>query len=184
MNRLECAAALKHTPKSIYEQIKQVAQARFNHELPEMKKLVCLASTSNKLSLLRNLCKAIGIQINAQDKAYQLNNNIKQVLAHHNALIEEANSKTKKSKASLLSEQDLYTDYKYLPFQANDITSMYPVVKGILMQNTDVKQVIAQANIAFKEQMLEKAFELYSQAVNILLQIYGPMDKEVAQCIC
>lgn len=37
------------------------------------------------------------------------------------------------------------------------------------MQNNDVKQVIAQANLAFKEHMLEKAFELYSQAVNILL---------------
>lgn len=83
-----------------------------------------------------------------------------------------------------MTEQELLQDYKYLPFQANDITSLYPVVKGIGMQNTDVKQVIAQANMAFKEHMLEKAFELYSQAVNILLQIYGPMDKEVAQCIC
>ncbi len=31
--------------------------------------------------------------------------------------------------------------------------------------------------------MFEKAFEFYSQCINSLLQITGPMSKDVASCI-
>jgi protein TIF31 len=34
-----------------------------------------------------------------------------------------------------------------------------------------------------KEQSLDRAFELYSQAISVLLQITGPMEREVATYI-
>jgi hypothetical protein len=43
--------------------------------------------------------------------------------------------------------------------------------------------LLIQANQALKEQALDKAFDLFSQANNLLLQITGPMTEEVATCI-
>jgi len=40
-----------------------------------------------------------------------------------------------------------------------------------------------KANQALKENLLEKAFDLFSQANNLLLQVSGPMTEEVATCI-
>lgn len=49
--------------------------------------------------------------------------------------------------------------------------------------NVDVKSLLGQASQALKEQKIDRAFELYSQANNLLLQIGGPMTEEVATCI-
>jgi len=42
---------------------------------------------------------------------------------------------------------------------------------------------MSQANLAYKENAMDRAFELYSQTINIILQISGPMNKDVATCI-
>ena len=97
--------------------------------------------------------------------------------------IEESQPKGKKIKPTLLTEQDLTANYKYLPFQAADIEGLYPVVKSLHQTSNDVRSVVVQANIAMKEQALDRAFELYSQAISVLLQITGPMEREVATYI-
>jgi len=56
-------------------------------------------------------------------------------------------------------------------------------LKKLIFKNQDVKNLMSQANQAIKEQQMDKAFELYSQANNLLLQISGPMSEEVATCI-
>lgn len=72
-------------------------------------------------------------------------------------------NKTKKqTKAVLLTEQDLFSNYKYLPFQTNDCIRLFPVVKALNLRNKDVKAVMSQANLAFKENAMDRAFELYS----------------------
>ena len=43
--------------------------------------------------------------------------------------------------------------------------------------------MMSQANQAQKEGQLEKAFEIYSQVISVLLQVQGPMNEDVAQCI-
>lgn len=43
--------------------------------------------------------------------------------------------------------------------------------------------MLSSAKQAYKDGYFEKAFELYSQCINSLLQITGPMNKEVAACI-
>ena len=83
----------------------------------------------------------------------------------------------------MLTEQDVLADYKYLPFQSKDISKLYANVKQIKYQNSDVRSCINQANQAYKENNLDRAFEFYSQAINMLLQITGAMNEEVASCI-
>jgi len=70
-----------------------------------------------------------------------------------------------------------------LPFQSKDISKLYANVKQIKYQNSDVRSCINQANQAYKEINLDRAFEFYSQAINMLLQITGAMNEEVASCI-
>jgi hypothetical protein len=43
--------------------------------------------------------------------------------------------------------------------------------------------MLASAKQAYKDGSFEKAFELYSSCINSLLQITGPMNREVAACI-
>lgn len=42
---------------------------------------------------------------------------------------------------------------------------------------------IAQANQAYADNQFDRAYELYTQAINMLLQITGTMNQEVAYCI-
>lgn len=156
LNRVESSVALSVTPAQLYDQIKEIAQARFGHKLPEQKKLGCLSSTFQKASLLRDLCKAIGVQLKAQP--YMLSNNCKQVAAYHNELAQKAaqnvapqNKKKAMNSVPVLTEQDIIQNYKYLPFQADDVLKMYPVLKQLQFKNQDVKNLLAQAGQALKE---------------------------------
>ena len=81
-------SVLQLTPQEMYDQIKQIALARFGHQLPEQKKLASLQSTLSKASLLRDICQTIGVQLKAQ--TYLLSNNIKQVVSHINEQTEKA----------------------------------------------------------------------------------------------
>lgn len=88
LNRVESSNAFNATPAQLYAQIREIAVARFDHQLPEQKKLACLSSTFNKASLLRDLCRALGVQLKAQP--YMLSNNIKQIVAYQNDLAQKA----------------------------------------------------------------------------------------------
>ena len=89
----------------------------------------------------------------------------------------------KDEKSPSIAQHDILTNYKYLPFQATDVLKLFSVVKQLKVQNQDTRSLLSQANQAYKEQNMEKAFELYSQAINLLLQITGPMNKDLATCI-
>jgi hypothetical protein len=73
--------------------------------------------------------------------------------------------------------------YESLPFQANDIYELSPVLKHLDLQNTDTRSLLAQSKQAYKDGAFERAFDLYSQCINALLQVTGPMNKEVAASI-
>ena len=79
---------LKLTPKDLYDQIREISQVKYGHELPEEPRMIgCLASASYKTALLRDLCKALGIQLNlSESKRLLLGNKIKPLLACHNEL--------------------------------------------------------------------------------------------------
>ena len=74
-------------------------------------------------------------------------------------------------------------DYKYLPFQQEDIIELFSVVKQVKRMNVDIKTNIAQAHQFYIENQLEKAFELYSHVINVILNVSGPINENVATCI-
>jgi hypothetical protein len=60
---------------------------------------------------------------------------------------------------------------------------MFPVVKKLERPNTDSKNIIVQASQAYKTEQLERAFELFTQAINLSLQLTGPMNEQIATCL-
>jgi len=70
-----------------------------------------------------------------------------------------------------------------LPFCSEDIVDFFPKLKTLTVQNKDVSTLMQEAKAQQSTDQLEKAFETYSQAINILLQISGAMNSDVAGCI-
>jgi hypothetical protein len=62
LHRVLPPSGLSITPKSLYAEVKEIAKARFDVDLPnDQKKLLCLQSVHSKTSLLRDICKTIGV---------------------------------------------------------------------------------------------------------------------------
>ena len=82
LHRLLPPAFYSITPREIYEQVKEIARAKFGHELPaEQKKLSCLQGVSTKTSLMRDLCRVLGIQLVADSSRKMfLGNKIKAIV--------------------------------------------------------------------------------------------------------
>ena len=78
--------ALTVTPEELFAEIRKIASTRFAYTIPEkIDDLVCLQTVNNKTSLLRDLCKAVGIQLVDEGKReFLLSNSLEQVLAHYN----------------------------------------------------------------------------------------------------
>ena len=60
---------------------------------------------------------------------------------------------------------------------------MFAIIKQIERPQTDTKTMIYQANQAFKAEQLDKSFDLFTQAVNMTVQITGSMHEDVATCL-
>lgn len=73
--------------------------------------------------------------------------------------------------------------YANLPFQKTIIADFNPIVKHLNYKNQDAVTMMQEAIAASNEQQYEKAFDLYNQIVNLLLQVTGAMNPEVASCI-
>ena len=102
LHRLLPPAFFNLTPRDIYEQVKEIAKAKFGHELPaEQKKLGCLQSVAYKSALLRDLCRTLGIQLIAdpQRKLF-LGDKIKSIVAclNEQVQVEQAAAQSKKRK--------------------------------------------------------------------------------------
>jgi len=50
-------------------------------------------------------------------------------------------------------------------------------------KNQDAVTMMQEAIVASNDLQYEKAFDLYNQIVNLLLQVTGAMNPEVASCI-
>ena len=63
--------AFELTPKKLYQQIKNIAEKRYNYTLlpKKLSQLKVLESSNNKISILRDICLSVGIIINF--KGYQ-----------------------------------------------------------------------------------------------------------------
>ena len=151
---------LKLKPKELYSRILRSAKKKYDFDLSsELVGLKWRKSYKFKISFLRDLCLSIGIKIRAKD--YNL---------------EELVQTSEESKNSNKVSQQNNT----LPFSEEDILEIIPSVRHIEIVNYDYKSLISNAKTSMKEGYFEQAFDYLNQAININLQIAGPINKETA----
>lgn len=145
---------LKMKPKEFYSRVVYMAKKRYGYELPEdLLELGCRKTEIEKLALLRDFCLKLGVKIHSRN--YQL---------------AELSTEDNKSGASL-------------PFTEADIVEIVPKIKNFEIVNHDYNTFISNAKIALKDGYYEQAFEFLNQAININLQVAGPINKEAASCL-
>lgn len=143
-----------------------------------MTDLKSLSNASNKISLLRELCLATGIKLNC--KEFILDNDLSEVTTKMQRLASQSDyyvqpSQQKGNKKR--SPQTLVPDlsnienikYEHLPFQISDVQELFPIIKQLDVNNQDCKNMMQDAKSFFKDQILERAFDLFTRAINVML---------------
>lgn len=109
--------------------------------------------------------------------------------------IEEIAEKYKLNKASILrcfclktGVQLLLRDYKFdqenIPtFNEDDILNIFPVVKHIQPRATDALNFYSTGQAKIQQGQFKEGFELISEALNLLNNVYGALHPEITQCL-
>ncbi len=100
-------ACLSLKPSELYTRIKHIAKVRYGYELPESYTgMATMKNFFNKLALLRDLCRKLGIHVSNKD--YVLENEMHliqpRIQAQHAATAEASVSGRKKTKVAQLSD--------------------------------------------------------------------------------
>ena len=96
---------------------------------------------------------------------------------------EESKDSSKVSQKGKNASKKANLQYELLPFNSDDIVEIIPKTKHIEVANIDFKNFINNAKSAMKEGYYEQAFEFVNQAINVNLQVAGPINKEAATCL-
>merc|ERR1719394_658069 len=68
-------------------------------------------------------------------------------------------------------------------FSEDDIVNMYPIVKHINPRATDAYNFYTTGQSKIQQGFLKDGYELISEALNLLNNVYGAMHPEIAQCL-
>jgi len=68
-------------------------------------------------------------------------------------------------------------------FTEDDIVNMYPIVKHINPRATDAYNFYTTGQSKIQQGYLKDGYELISEALNLLNNVYGAMHPEIAQCL-
>merc|ERR1711899_522942 len=68
-------------------------------------------------------------------------------------------------------------------FGEEDIVNMYPIVKHINPRATDAYNFYTTGQSKIQQGFLKDGYELISEALNLLNNVYGAMHPEIAQCL-
>jgi len=68
-------------------------------------------------------------------------------------------------------------------FSDEDIVNMYPIVKHISPRATDAYNFYTTGQSKIQQGFLKDGYELISEALNLLNNVYGAMHPEIAQCL-
>ena len=161
-------------PNEFWKKLVNTAKKYYQYKLePELIKIKCRDSYRNKIALLRELWLAVGIKVKSRN--YNLIESIVEESKELSSNVPKKNSKTSSKKGTL--------KYDLLPFSSDDIVEIVPIIKHLEVTNTDFNSFINNAKSAMKEGFYEQAFEFVNQAINVNLQVAGPINKEAATCL-
>merc|ERR1711902_460419 len=68
-------------------------------------------------------------------------------------------------------------------FSEEDVVNMYPIVKHINPRATDAYNFYTTGQSKIQQGYLKDGYELISEALNLLNNVYGAMHPEIAQCL-
>jgi len=68
-------------------------------------------------------------------------------------------------------------------FSEDDVINMYPIVKHINPRATDAYNFYTTGQSKIQQGFLKDGYELISEALNLLNNVYGAMHPEIAQCL-
>lgn len=83
----------------------------------------------------------------------------------------------------ILREYNLEHKLNRVAFTEDDILNVFPVVKHINPRATDACNFYSTGQIKIQQGFLKEGYELISEALNLLNNVYGAMHPEVAQCL-
>lgn len=81
----------------------------------------------------------------------------------------------------LLREYSLDSKSKQ-PFFEDDVLNVFPIVKHIHPKATDAYHVFTSGQAKIQQGLLHEGYELISEALNLLNNVYGAMHPEIAAC--
>ncbi|XP_028155522.2 clustered mitochondria protein homolog isoform X1 [Diabrotica virgifera virgifera] len=84
--------------------------------------------------------------------------------------------------------QILLRDYNFdsknkLMFYEEDILNIFPIVKHITPRATDAYNFYTTGQTKIQQAALKEGYELISESLNLLNNVYGAMHPEIAQCL-
>lgn len=154
-------AVFSMTPKSLYSELKKLAEARYGFtSFPKkMTSIKCLENSANKFALLRDICNSTGITMNFKSGGHHefiLENDVAKLRAQLSEFIHQAKGpkKAKKEEDPVIPDEQLFT-YANLPFHETDFADFFPLMKYLKVQNKDASAMMQQARQAQAEGHLE-----------------------------
>ncbi|XP_064613214.1 LOW QUALITY PROTEIN: clustered mitochondria protein homolog [Liolophura sinensis] len=82
----------------------------------------------------------------------------------------------------LLKEYNLDSRHKQ-PFNEEDVVNVYPNVKHVHPKATDAYHFFTSGQSKIQQGMFRDGYELISEALNLLNNVYGAMHPEIAACL-
>ena len=147
------------SPKSLWKQIKEEADAYFRFDLnvettggaTSPVDAVCENYNLQKVSLLRSVCMKTGIQLQLRE---------------------------------YMMDPKYVSSNPGIPvFGEEDIVNVFPVVKHINPRATDAYNFYTTGQSKIQQGFLKDGYELINEALNLLNNVYGAMHPEIAQCL-
>jgi len=90
---------------------------------------------------------------------------------------------TMKTGIQILLKEYNFDNKQVQTFNDEDIVNMYPIVKHISPRATDAYNFYTTGQSKIQQGFLKDGYELISEALNLLNNVYGAMHPEIAQCL-
>ncbi|ODQ78006.1 hypothetical protein BABINDRAFT_163053 [Babjeviella inositovora NRRL Y-12698] len=160
------------TPAGVVTLLEAEVFKRFRYQLPAQ-----WTETIKPVQLLREIAVKFGIQWKAQDYAFTAETFASFKVGQQQTVVEKA-KKTKKAKKTAFVIRVIERTTTFVP---EDIVNFSPVVKDSIYKSTLTEEILQAATNHVNQDQKEVGLTLFSEAISVYEQIYGPVHQETAR---
>lgn len=166
---------------SLWARIRKDAEKHFIWKFAEDESVdsFCETYPATRVSILRNFCLKVGLQL-------QLREFLLDPLPPASPTAESrdsGNSTPTATPTNAVPSRKSPLAPKTSIFATEDILGMYPIVKHINPKATDAYHFFTSGQAKVQQGLLKEGYELISEALNLLNNVYGAMHPEIAACL-